>query len=209
MTTTHHPFTQPAEDGRVVFRTASMSLSFVRRCALLVSLLALAACGSLPVSALLGDEVSFSQAQLQQSLDRNFPKKYERLGGLLEVKLMRPRLTIPQGGNRLRMEVDIDVDGLGRMEQPDGTLALTSGLRFDPATRGLHLDAPSIERLDMPAFGGAMGSGVREFVNSWLVDYARDEPVHRFDGNLIERLGARRIDATRIADGRVTLELGN
>lgn len=169
----------------------------------------LSACGSLPMAALLGDSVSFSQAQLQQSLERSFPKRYERLGGLVEVRLLRPRLTIPAGGNRLRLELDLDVDGLGRMEQPDGTVALTSGLRFDPATRGLHLDAPSIERLDMPALGGSLGGSARELVNNWLVDYARDEPVHRFDGNLVERIGARRIDATRIADGRVTLQLGN
>lgn len=179
------------------------------RFALLLVVGVLSACGSLPMAALLGDNVSFSQAQLQQSLERSFPKRFEKLGGLVEVRLLRPRLSIPAGGNRLRLELDLDVDGLGRMEQPDGTVALTSGLRFDPATRGLHLDAPSIESLDVPALGGGLRGTARDLVNSWLVDYARDEPVHRFDGNLIERIGARRIDATRIADGRVTLDLGN
>lgn len=168
----------------------------------------LAACSSLPVQALFGDEVSFSQAQLQASLDRTFPKRYERLGGLLEVRLTNPRLRLPAGSQRLAMDVDIDVDGLGRMNERDGTLTLTSGLRFDAATRGLHLDAPTIDRLDMPALGGTLGGSARGLLNDWLADYARDEPVHRFDDSLVERLGARRINATRIDNGRIVLDLG-
>lgn len=170
--------------------------------------LTLAACSSLPVQALFGDEVSFTQSQLQASLDRSFPKRYERLGGLVEVRLLHPRLRLPTGGNRLAMDVDIDVDGLGRAGDTDGTLTLTSGLRFDPGTRGLHLDAPTIDRLDMPALGGTLGGSARGLLNEWLADYARDEPVHRFDDSLIERLGARRIQATRIDNGRIVLDLG-
>lgn len=175
--------------------------------AVLFSML-LAACSSLPVQALFGDEVSFSQAQLQASLDRSFPKRYERLGGLVELRLTNPRLRLPTNGDRLAMDVDIDVDGLGRMNERDGTLTLSSGLRFDPATRGLHLEAPTIDRLEMAALGGVMGDSARGVLNRWLVDYARDEPIHRFDDSLIERLGARRIQATRIDNGRIVLDLG-
>lgn len=169
--------------------------------------LLLAACGSLPVQALLGDQLSFSQSQLQASLDRSFPKRYERLGGLVEVRLTNPRLRLP-GGGRLAMDVDVDVAGLGRINESDGTLTLTSGVRFDPATRGLHLEEPAIEHLDMPALGGVLGGNARGYLNRWLADYARDEPIHRFDASLIERLGARRIAATRIEAGRVVLDLG-
>lgn len=184
-----------------------MHRAFLVACATAIAVL-LAACGSLPVQALFGNEVSFSQAQLQASLDRSFPKRYERLGGLLEVRLTNPRLRLPAGSQRLAMDVDIDVDGLGRMNERDGTLTLTSGLRFDAATRGLHLDAPTIDRLEMPALGGTLGGSARGLLNDWLADYARAEPIHRFDDSLVERLGARRINATRIDNGRIVLDLG-
>ena len=54
-----------------------------------------------------------------------------------------------------------------------------------------------------------MNSSTRGLLNSWLVDYARDEPVYRFDNNLLDRLGARRIGSTQIENGVVVVHLGN
>ena len=56
-------------------------------------------------------------------------------------------------------------------------------MRFDPNTRGLHLDNPAIVGVDVPALGGAMNDTARGVLNSWLVDYAREEPVYRLDDN--------------------------
>lgn len=178
---------------------------------LLLSMLLIAGCSTLSaVGALLGNEVMFSQPQLQQSLDRNFPKHFEKLGGLVSLTLLNPRLSIPQGSNRLRLDFDLGVGALGSdSSRPTGRFALTSALRFDPATRGLHLQDPSIESVDVPALGGAMNSSARGLLNSWLVDYARDEPVYRFDNTLLDRLGARRIGSTEIDNGMVVVHLGN
>jgi hypothetical protein len=50
------------------------------------------------------------------------------------------------------------------------------------------------------------GTG-RELINRWLTDYARDEPVYRFDDSLLQRLGSRRIGSTTIDNGLVTVHL--
>ena len=177
---------------------------------LLASLLA-AGCSTLnAVGALLGNQVTFSQPQLQQALARNFPKRYDKLGGLVSVTLLNPRLSIPHGSSRLRLDFDLGVGALGSdSSQPTGRFALTSALRFDPGTRGLHLQDPSVESVDVPSLGGMMNSSARGLLNSWLVDYARDEPVYRFDNNLLDRLGARRIGSTQIDNGMVVVNLGN
>jgi len=179
--------------------------------AVLLATLLVAGCSTLnAVSALLGNEVTFTQPQLQQSLNRNFPKHYDKLGGLVSVTLLNPRLSIPQGSNRLRLDFDLGLGALGSdSSRPTGRFALTSALRFDPSTRGLHLLDPNIESVDVPALGGAMTSSARGLLNSWLVDYARDEPVYRFDNNLLDRLGARRIGSTDIDNGMVVVRLGN
>lgn len=172
---------------------------------------ALAACSTLGAAgALFGNEVAFTELQLQQSLGRKFPREYEHLGGLVSVTLMNPRLSIPPGASRLRVDFDVGVAGPGGDSGvPDGRFALTSALRYDPASRGLHLLEPSIEHVDIPSLGGVMNDAARSALNRWLVDYARNEPVYRFDDSLLGRLGSRRIADTRIESGRVVVHLGN
>src|SRR5574341_1059194 len=74
----------------------------------------IAGCSTLnAVTALLGNQLFFTQPQLQQSLNRNFPTHYDKLGGLVSLTLMNPRLSIPPGSNRLRVDFDIGLGGLG------------------------------------------------------------------------------------------------
>jgi hypothetical protein len=160
------------------------------------------------VGALLGNQLNFSQGQLQQALNRNFPKHYDKLGGLVSMTLLNPRLSIPQGSSRLRLDFDLGVGALGGdSSRPDGHFALTSALRWDSGTRGLHLLDPALEAVDVPALGGVMNSSARGLLNTWLAQYARDEPVYRFDNSLLDRLGSRRIGRTDIENGQVTVHL--
>ena len=57
---------------------------------------------------------------------------------------------------------------------------------------GLHGDIapPRIEQVDVPALGGAMNSSARALLNSWMAEYAREEPVYRLDNSLLDRGGA-------------------
>lgn len=196
----------PAPDRRVSKRAVSPRL--VALFALSLSLL-LGACSTLgALGALLGNEVVFTTPQLQGYLDRRFPREYDKLGGLLTMSLLNPRLSIPQGSTRLQLDFDIGVGGFGRDSRvPAGHFALQSGLRFDLNTRGLHLDNPAIVQVDVPALGGAMNSNARTALNRWLVDYARDEPVYQLDDSLLGRMAGRRIGNTSIGNGVVTLHL--
>lgn len=176
---------------------------------LLASTLLVAACSTLgAVGALLGDSVTFTAPQLQGYLDRRFPRDYDRLGGLVQLTVLNPRLSIPQGGNRLRLDFDVGFGALGsNSRRPAGHFAVVSGLRWDPQTRGLHLDAPALESVDVPQLGGAMNATGRELVNRWLADYAREEPVYEFEPGLWQQIAARRIDATIIENGQVVVRL--
>ena len=185
----------------------------MRRAALLCFVACLAivlgACQSLnALGAMLGNEVSFTAPQLQGYLDRRFPRDYEKLGGLVSLTLMHPRLSIPQGSGRLQLDFDIGIGGLGGdANTPAGHFALQSGLRFDPGTRGLHLADPAIVGVDVPMLGGRMNDTARGLLNQWLVDYAREEPVYRLDDTVWGRMAGRRIGETTIGNGVVTLHL--
>lgn len=176
-------------------------------CAIGIALL-LSACSSLGTAALFGDEVAFTAPQLQAQLDRRFPRDYDKLDGLVKLRVAKPRLDLAAGDGRLRLEFDVGVGALGRDATPSGHMAIASGLRFDPQTRSLHLDQPTLENADFPGFGGTLDATGRELANRWLDDYARNEPVYEFDHTLLERIGARRIDSTTIENGRIVLHLG-
>lgn len=178
--------------------------------AVLLLCAAFAACSTLnTVGALLGDSVRFTAPQLQAYLDREYPRDYDQLGGLVTLSLLNPRLSIRDDSNRLQLEFDVGFGALGRdSRDPAGHFAVASGLRWDPRTRGLHLDAPTLESVDIPQLGGAMNATGRGLINRWLADYARDEPVYEFEPGLWQRIASRRIDSTTIEDGQVVVHLG-
>lgn len=182
----------------------------MRRIALvfmLVCVSLLAGCSSLGSSVLLGRDIHFTAPQLQAQLDRKFPRDYRKLGGLVSISLLNPRLSLP-GGGRLSLEFDIGMGGMGNSSRnPAGHFVVESGLRFDAGTRGLHMDNPEIVNVDVPALGGVMNGSARAMLNSWLLDYAREEPVYRLDDSTIGRIAARRIERVDIDTGVITLKL--
>ena len=172
----------------------------------LVLIALLAACSSLGTSALLGRDMAFTGPQLQAQLDRKFPRDYKKLGGLLNFSLMNPRLSLPPGG-RLHLDFDIGMGGPGSARTPSGHFSVESGLRFDSGTRGLHMDQPEIVAVDVPALGGVMNDSARNMLNSWLLDYAREEPVYRLDDSTVGRMASRRIERVDIDPGLITIRL--
>ncbi|AXK71433.1 DUF1439 domain-containing protein [Lysobacter sp. TY2-98] len=185
-------------------RQAVPALVFAASAALFLT----SACST--VGALLGsDTIAFSQQQIQQKLTKKFPHDYSKLGGLVTLTLMNPRLSIPPGERRLQVEFDVAAAALGQPSRtPDGSFTLSSALRYDPATRGLHLFEPRIEKVEVASLGGRMGDTLRSALNDWVSDWAQKEPVYQFDDSLIGRLGARRIEGTKIQDGQVVVQLG-
>lgn len=169
----------------------------------------LAACASLgAVSAWLNGEVAYTPAQLQRSLDRRFPRTFDKLGGLVSVTMANPRLSIPPGESRLRLEFDLGLGALGGEGATTGHLALASGLRYDAGTQGLHLEDPELLQFDLPGSGSLLKGGARGVVNSLLAEYARSEPVYRLEPDLLDKLPAgRRIERVAIERGAAVVHL--
>ncbi len=174
-----------------------------------LAFLLLAACSTIgAVSAWLNDEVAFTPAQLQHSLDKRFPRTFDKLGGLVAVTLANPRVSIPPGDTRLRLEFDVGMGALGGEGAPTGHLALASGLRYDPSTQGLHLVDPDLQQFDLPGSGTLLKGGARGVVNGLLAEYAREEPVYRLDPDLLSKLPAgKRIGTVGIEKGVVVVHL--
>ena len=176
---------------------------------LLLALASLAGCSTLgSVSAWLNGQVAVTPQQLQRSLDRRFPRTFDKLGGLVTVTLADPQLSIPKGDSRLRLAFDVGLGALGNQGATSGHLVLASGLRYDTATQGLHLDNPELLQFEVPGSGELLKGGARGVVNSLLADYARQEPVYRLDEDLLAKLPAgRSIGNVAIDRGTVVVHL--
>lgn len=160
------------------------------------------------VGSMLGSQVTFTQPQLQRALDRSFPKDYDRSGGLIALRLDKPNLSIPYDSRRLRLGLDASaVTAAVGAPRPLGRIIITSGLRFDSRTLGLHLHGPVIEAIDTP--GGSLNDASRELINAWLAAYAEEEPIYRLEPDLAQRLVSREIGAARIDNGVVTLDVSH
>lgn len=71
-------------------------MRFALRASVVAVLVAVvAACSTLGVvTAWLNDQVAFTAPQLQRSLDKRFPRTFDKLGGLVSVTMVNPRLSI-------------------------------------------------------------------------------------------------------------------
>ncbi|WP_222564030.1 DUF1439 domain-containing protein [Novilysobacter antarcticus] len=182
-------------------RTAVVVVSLVLASIIVAGCSTLTAMGSM-----LGSQVTFTQPQLQRSLDRNFPRDFDKLGGLATLRIGKPSLSIPYDSDRLRLSLDASaLTAASDQPHPLGRIQIASGLRFDTRTLGLHLQDPVIETID--GASGSLNDASRELINAWLAAFAVEEPIYRLDHELVQRLVSRRIGAARIDNGVVVLDV--
>ena len=149
----------------------------------------------------------FDAGQLQSAARAGFPLEESLLEGFASLTLSDPDISIPQPGERVHLQMNYDI-ALATGERLEyGNVVVSSGLRYDPGTRGLHLDQPEIVSVDVPALGGAMNDSARTLLNGWLLDYAREEPVYRLDDSTVGRMASRRIERVDIDPGVITIRL--
>lgn len=175
----------------------------------MLCLLVLAGCQTVnTLSGWLGNRVAFTAPQLQRYLDNSFPRDFDKLGGLVTARLSNPRVSLPAGDNRLRLDFDVGLGAMGGGEMRSGRFTLASNLRYDPTTQGLHLQDPELLSVEVPGSGALMQGGARQLLNTVLAEYARQVPVYRLDSELLRKLpSGKRIAGTDIENGLVVVRL--
>ncbi len=148
------------------------------------------------------NEIAIDAARLRQSVQANFPYSVDALGGLFAVTARDPQLDIPAQGNRLKMQFHASVASAGDAV-PLGRVHLSSGLRYDKATRGFHLDAPVVERIVPDRPGLEIDASGREMLSLLLQDYARTQPLYRLDPQWLANFGNLQVESARIEDGQL------
>lgn len=104
-------------------------------------------------------EYTASRAELQAMIARQFPVS-QRYAEIASVALSDPQLDLNAAANRAAITARVSITSpLLRAGRVDGTIALSSALRYDAAARALRLEQPRAERLELQ---GVVGSDAEQ-----------------------------------------------
>lgn len=147
--------------------------------AALAALSSLSACAASPLAQAALRNFNITPAQLQQALAGRFPNT-QRLGDVLELQLLAPRLSLLPATNRLGTELDIQLMERLTGGQYKGSLAVDYGLRFEPSDNSLRMTGLAVRRVSIAGlaepYQAMLGRQVPRLLERLLDDY----PLHRF-----------------------------
>ena len=150
-------------------------------------------------------EYTVGREEMAWRIAQRFPVEL-RYAGIFEVLLTQPRLDLDAAANRLRITVDVLVRNPLLLPEPvRGVLALSTGLRFDAATRSLRLDRPDADRLQLQGMGGRDAQQLQALGSVAAQQVLADYPLYTFRPEEL-RFGSRpiRVGAiTVLPDGLV------
>ena len=96
-------------------------------------------------------EYTASRSELQAMIATRFPLS-QRYAQLVTVALSDPQLALNAPANRAAITARVSITSpLLQAGRVDGTVALSSALRYDAALRALRLEQPKAERLELQA----------------------------------------------------------
>ncbi len=100
-------------------------------------------------------EYTASLAELQALIDRQFPRS-QRYAEIVRVTVSDPQLGLDAAANRAAVTARVSIaSALLAAVRVDGTVSLSSALRYDAASRALRLEQPRAERLTLQGVSGA------------------------------------------------------
>jgi hypothetical protein len=134
-------------------------------------------------------EYTVKQQELQTVIEAQFPRKLRYLQ-IIELNLSNPRLSLNPASNRLITTVDAQIDNKLLMSRPvTGTLSMSSSLRYDAATHAVRLDAPAVERIDIPGLPAQYASQLNEIGNTAARQVLNNYPIYTFQPDQLEMNG--------------------
>ena len=116
------------------------------------------------------NQFSFTTAQMQKSLDKQFPvdKKYL---GIFDLTIANPKVVTQPETKRLKLAFDAKVYTLGYNPVVNSSVNLTTDLAYDVAKHSVVLKNP---RLDKVTFAG-VSSGQAELLNQIVAVMVREQ----------------------------------
>ncbi len=126
------------------------------------------------------EDYTVPRADVVAQITKRFPLRL-RYAGIFEVRLTNPQVAFDAAANRLRIAVDALIANPLFLPQPvPGLLALSSGLKYDPASRAVRLDQPDADRVTLQGLSGQDAEQLQALGSVVAQQVLRDYPLHTF-----------------------------
>jgi hypothetical protein len=136
-------------------------------------------------------EYTATRSELQAMIAKQFPMS-QRYADIVLVAVSDPQLDLNAAANRAAITARVLIaSSLLRAGRVDGTIALSSALRYDAAARAIRLEQPKAERLELQ---GVSGGDAERLQGRVLRTFTAEELSF---GNKTYEIG----DITVLADG--------
>ena len=149
--------------------------------------------------------VTLTRDELQQRISPRFPVIKSVL--LVGVVLKEPTVLLPEGSNRVAIDMVIDVT-IPLLGPLSGRIGATGVPRYEANSREFFLDTPTIDRLDLPALKPEHGPKVRAAVEKIVQEALMRYPIYALKGrNLQEITAAFVLKRVVVHDGKLQATL--
>lgn len=160
-----------------------------------MAVLTLAACKTRPVTLTIGRD------ELQRRVEARFPLEHQVL--VTSMILERPRVLLPEGGDRVGLELLVRVR-TPLLPEYRGTVGVVGALEYRPEEKAFYLRQPTLERLDIDGLRTEHTVLVRGPVETAVGTVLETLPIYRLDGGDLKDLGARHLlRSVTVRDGEV------
>jgi hypothetical protein len=148
-------------------------------------------------------EYTATRSELQAMIARQFPLS-RRYADIVLVALSDPQLDLNAATNRAAITARLSItSSLLKAGRVDGTIALSSALRYDGAARALRLEQPKAERLELQGVSGGDAERLQQIGGLVAQELLQGQVLRTFTaeemsfGSKIYEIG----DITVLADG--------
>lgn len=153
-------------------------------------------------------EISFSEAEVQQALNKSGVQA-KNYGGLISVALLEaPKITLGTPENRAGIAARMEIAVLGNPPVPVSFTG-TAGIRYDDQKKAFFLENPVTHSVESPALTKESEPTARQAANVLITNYFRTKPVYvlRENGNAQELAARWLLRSVRIETGKVVAVL--
>lgn len=165
------------------------------------------------------EKIRIGLDQVKAAVDEEFPTtgQYQ---SLLEATLSKPRVGWIAGSDRLRIIFDLTLAPTenkpkwGKGEQAGNVnlstqIDVTAGIRYAPGTRGVYLEDPLIERMDVSGTPPEFQEHAVQFIGEVIESALEARPVYTLRGTDVRRPPERlRLKSYAVEDGEIVIVLG-
>ena len=148
-------------------------------------------------------EYTATRSELQAMIAKQFPVS-QRYADIVLVALSDPQLDLNAPANRAAITARVSIaSSLLRAGRVDGTIALSSALRYDAAARAIRLEQPKAERLELQGVSGGDAERLQQIGGLVAQELLQGRVLRTFTaeelsfGNKTYEIG----DITVLADG--------